>query len=460
MKKDSTRTRRDMWDQNDFEDLNSHSSGEPPQFDWMVNRKRAQEREQAERQPRPRPSERPQNGRERTTERRSRGGNPEPEPTRKRREPGKERGREKSSPDRNVKPRGQPPRQTSRERREPIPRKRRKPMSRFKRRTLMVLALVVMVLVTLFLAESLLLKVTAVQVTGDAPYTEEEIKDVCGYKTGDNLLFIPTKDREEKLLAQLPYIGKAKISRKLPGTVVINITTAQTVCAVETGGVWLLVSGEGKILEAVPAPGEGVMQVQGILPKNSQPGQPLEIEGAEAAKVFTTIMEKLVELDAEGFTRLDLSDLNNIRLWYQDRVECQLGNSAQLDYKLQSAHDLLTEKIGLDQRGVLKLGYLPEEHKSYFEAEDGSVPIPAPSASPNPASASPSPTPEPEGDGDWDPEPDYDGGSDEYGGDGYDDNDDEYYGGDTDGGDWDGEDWSGEDEDWTDPDEEGDGWEE
>ena len=240
---------------------------------------------------------------------------------------------------------------------------------------------------------------------------------------------------------------------------VIDITAAQAMCAIETGGVWLLASGGGKILETVPSPGEGVMQVQGFVPKNSQAGQMLESDNAEAAKAFRDIMGKLAEMEAEGFTRLNLTDLNNISLWYQDRVECQLGNTVQLDYKLQTAYGLLTEKIGLDQRGVLKLGYLPEERKSYFEAENGSAPIPEPTPTPDPAKASPSPEPEPEDEGGdtGDEEGGYeDGWSDEdWGG-------DENWGDEADWGDdadWDGEDWGG-DEDWADPDLGTDGWEE
>ena len=365
MREKTDRPRRELWDQNDFEDLNSHSSGEPPQFDWFVNRERILEEDRAAR--RSREGEAPPGRRERRASSREGARPREPASGRER------RGRAQPAPSQRKRPGGRPPSRERtakgpppprgggpRERREVQPRKRRKPMSLFKRRLLIVLTLLAMLLVTLFLAESLLLRVTAVQVTGDAPYAEEEIKEICGYKPGDNMLFLPIRDREQKLEAQLPYIGKAKISRKLPGTVVVDITAAQALCAVENAGIWLLASSEGKILESVPNPPEGVMQVQGILLKSSQPGQKLETERSEAGQAFGDIMEKLAELEAQDFTKLDLTDLNNIRLWYQDRVECQLGNTKQLDYKLQTAYGLLTDKIPLDQRGVLKLNYLPE----------------------------------------------------------------------------------------------------
>ena len=94
-------------------------------------------------------------------------------------------------------------------------------------------------------------------------------------------------------------------------------------------------------------------------------------------------------------TRLDLTDLYDIRLWYQDRVECKLGSTAELTYKLDFAYDALinptTEnKIGDKETGVLDLSYAADAHKAGFEA--GPV-DPAGSAS----SATASSTPEGEG---------------------------------------------------------------
>ena len=94
-------------------------------------------------------------------------------------------------------------------------------------------------------------------------------------------------------------------------------------------------------------------------------------------------------------TRLDLTDLYDIRLWYQDRVECKLGSTAELTYKLDFAYDALinptTEnRIGDKETGVLDLSYAADAHKAGFEA--GPV-DPAGSAS----SATASSTPEEEG---------------------------------------------------------------
>ena len=321
----------------------------------------------------------------------------------------------------------------------------------------MILGVLAMVGGTAFLAESLLLRVTEVQVTGDLIYAEADIKSVCGFSTGDNLLLIPAKDREEKLETQMPYIAKAKISRHIPGTVVIEITAAHPVCSMQSAGSWLLMSGSGKVLEALPAPKEGILQVTGLSPVNTQPGQIVVLEDKDAMQAFTEILEKIAELDAAGlFTRLVMTDLSDIRLWYQDRVECRLGDAAQLDYKLQTAYDLLQEEppkgIGQNQTGTLNLTEVPATRKSYFTEEavtpPGGVTVTPAPATPVPAAQtpqpSPSPTPEPETEeGGESPEEDEDWTEPEEG---------------QEEEDWDGG-WEEPDEDWTGPEEWEDGGE-
>lgn len=312
-------------------------------------------------------------------------------------------------------PRGRPAPQG---RRQPAERPRKKPMSLFKRRLLIVLVLLAMVLGTGFLAESLLLRVTDVRVTGDQVYAEEDVLRICGFKTGDNLLLIPASDREQKLETQLPYIAKAKITRRIPGTVKIEITAARGVCSLQVGPDWYVVTAGGKVLESRTEPMEGLMQVIGLTPKSARVGEKLELDNEEASRAFTELVSTIDKLGEDGqgadgrgaageFTKMDLTDLYDIRLWYQDRVECLLGSSNQLDYKVRTGYGNLTntEKgIGPEETGVLDLTYLPTKKASYFTAGEATVPVqptPGPdgtvpeAAGPESGGGEPAATPEP-----------------------------------------------------------------
>lgn len=258
-------------------------------------------------------------------------------------------------------------------RREP-PRKGHKPLGKTARRVTLLLAVLAMAAVTALLCVFLLFKVADIQVTGDLVYSQEEVLALCDYAIGDNLLFAPTQSQEERLESQLPYVEDAEVIKHFPNTLEIRITAAQTAASVSSGGGWLYVSSQGKILELGAEPAAATMQVTGFVSTATQPGQYLQAEDATALSALQEILTALTDREMiTQCTRLDLTDLYDIRLWYQDRVECKLGSTAGLTYKLDFAYDALinptTEnRIGDKETGVLDLSYAADAHKAGFEA--------------------------------------------------------------------------------------------
>ena len=258
-------------------------------------------------------------------------------------------------------------------RREP-PRKGRKPLGKTARRVTLLLAVLAMAAVTALLCVFLLFKVSSLQVTGDLVYSQEEVLALCDYAIGDNLLFAPTQSQEERLESQLPYVEDAQVIKHFPNTLEIRITAAQTAASVSSGGGWLYVSSQGKILELGAEPAAATMQVTGFVSTATQPGQYLQAEDATALSALQEILTALTDREMiTQCTRLDLTDLYDIRLWYQDRVECKLGSTAGLTYKLDFAYDALinptTEnRVGDKETGVLDLSYAADAHKAGFEA--------------------------------------------------------------------------------------------
>lgn len=275
--------------------------------------------------------------------------------------------------DRNRRPRATPERRPARppERRPVQPRKRsKKPISRGARKALSALVVLIMAGATALLAIFLLFKVTDIKVTGDVidGCQNSQIIEICGYKTGDNLIFISTCDREERLKAQLPYIGEAEISRHLPGTIEINLKAAQVSACVAVGSEWLYVNADGKILEKNTQPKEDVLQISGLTPLNSQPGEFVTVEDDNAQAAYTTVLSALDELGMIGeFTELDISDLSNITILYQDRIEFKLGIAVELKYKMDLGCRSVAE-LGSGEKGVMDLSYADETKRAIFTA--------------------------------------------------------------------------------------------
>lgn len=286
--------------------------------------------------------------------------------------------------------------------------KRPKKLSKGARRFITVSTFFVVILAALLLGVFLFFKVSDIEIKGDSIYSNEEILDVCGYHIGDNLFFLSTTDKEDKLKKELPYISEAKIKRKIPGTIEISITAGSAVSSIQNGSQYVYVDSKGKILEISDSAADSTMRVSGLKLENPTIGKALSFASEEtvssqtsselssssasqqstdeekstssitAASAYNEIVEKLVELDLlSQMTSLDLSNVHNIILVYQNRVEMKLGNAAELSYKLKFGANILTgyhtgtdgqnePYIGESEVGTLDLTNAKENNKVSF----------------------------------------------------------------------------------------------
>ncbi len=368
-----TRKQADPWEGYEFIDINSRSGEEPPR-PRTGPRQPASPRREARRTGRP-PAGRPSS--------RSTRGQPTREPPRRERpQRGSPRG-------------GSPPpgrRRPTQARERPAP---RKPLSKGARLFLLAFTLVCMVAITAFLCVFLLFKVRTIEITGDMVYEQSAIMEVCGYQEGDNLALLSTKDRERDLEEQLPYVENAQILRHFPSGLEIHITAAKKTACISSGGQWYVVSGKGKILEALSQPAEGVMQVTGLTLADPQVGGQVQVQEAPkeesstseegsssqeevqtntAQTAFFEILQVVDQWNAGSeFISLDMTDLYRITMNFQNRILFELGSTSGLDYKVDYGLRLVYEEMDSNDMGTLDLTLSSEAKKAFFEASNSSL---------------------------------------------------------------------------------------
>lgn len=92
--------------------------------------------------------------------------------------------------------------------------------------------------------------IRTITVSGDNPYGDAMIKNICGIRKGSNILFLSSEEIENRVEKELLYISECKIERKLPSSVIIKVKKADVLGVAEsTAGQWAVISTEGKILE-------------------------------------------------------------------------------------------------------------------------------------------------------------------------------------------------------------------
>lgn len=105
-------------------------------------------------------------------------------------------------------------------------------------------------------ALTMFFKANTLLVEGNSRYSDEEVIAATGVTAGDNLFLLNKHAIARQLVEQLPYIETVHIDRKLPDTLLINMTECTTTFALEGEGVFWLMSDSGKIVDTAEEPGE------------------------------------------------------------------------------------------------------------------------------------------------------------------------------------------------------------
>lgn len=255
------------------------------------------------------------------------------------------------------------------------------------------------IVLALTLGMSIFFKVENIYIAGMEKYTAWDIREASGIQEGDNLLTLGKAKVSGKIIAGLPYVEKVRVGIKLPDTVNIEVEESDITYAIqaEDSG-WWFINSQGRILEmttgiiaeyftkiegvriAVPVAGQqavasgtqntAVSETTGdAAAETGAPTAPIDTVNADDQ--LTVALAILQNLEKNGIvgevTGVNVADLYNLELTYEDRYQVLLGDSSQLDKKIRSMQEAVVQMSDY-QRGVLdtsftiwpdKVGYTP-----------------------------------------------------------------------------------------------------
>ena len=250
---------------------------------------------------------------------------------------------------------------------------------------LMKILIVVAVVVAFTLGISVFFKVEHVVVYGNKAYSAWTIQEAGGVETGTNLLSLNNTRACGKIMAALPYVDNVRIGIKLPDTVNIYVEEIDVAYAIQTqeGTHWLMTSG-GKVVEQIDSgTAKGYTMIEGVYLDSPVPGQqaraletvqettaetspgaggleetmPAVITGAARLDTVLTILRELERNDIVGeAASIDVSILNNIELWYGQRFQVKLGDSANMGIKISWMKSAVNQRSDYDM-GILDVSF-------------------------------------------------------------------------------------------------------
>lgn len=224
----------------------------------------------------------------------------------------------------------------------------------------MLAAVVTMVVLSL----TVFFPINNIVVRNPEPYEPSELVQKSGIKMGQNL-WLAGGQAEKNITKALPYISELKISRKLPGTIIITAEKAIAKYCFETTDGLYLCDLENKLLEKATSIPKGVIFIKGCTIKKTAPGNNVIIEDEQNQKLVEELLGALNQKNIVP-DEIDVKDSVAISFKIDGRFTVNLGSSAYLEGKLAHLKSML-EKIEDNRFGVINLSYwTPENLQGIF----------------------------------------------------------------------------------------------
>ena len=252
----------------------------------------------------------------------------------------------------------------------------KKKMSRrrkLKKHMLTILLAVVVMCVGLVLVFSLFFKINTVTISGDKVYSDKMVTEKSGINIGENLFKINETKLSEKLSKDLPYIKSVTIERKLPDTIIINVTAAKEVAAITTKKGFVLLDEAGKVLDKnASILKENVAVINNVKLKEYIEGEKVVLTDEKKTETLLKLFEAIKNADMLLLTEIDLKNINDIKIKYDDRITFEVGSLTNIETKLARGVAALEKEneINAYSEGTLDL---KTEPYVYFKSgsEDG-----------------------------------------------------------------------------------------
>ncbi len=233
--------------------------------------------------------------------------------------------------------------------------KRRKNNNRRRTRRILNLVLLLLVLTGVFLTLTFCFKCEQITVQGDSIYSDEQVIEATGIRTGRSLFWYLTSICENRVWRTLPYLESVQITRRLPHEFVITLEPASEYAAVPCGNEYYILSSSLKIVD-IRTDLAGMPVIVGLEPNAAQVGEYLTADNEIAVASTKTLMQALYNESLLGsVTLLDVTNSIDLRFVYENRIVAYLGTSESLEYKLAMFCEVVVNREQADFAGTVDL---------------------------------------------------------------------------------------------------------
>lgn len=218
----------------------------------------------------------------------------------------------------------------------------------------------ILTIVCVVLSLTVFFNIHTLSPSGSTLYTSEQILAAVNAKEGDNLLRLNTEKLEDKAMAVLTKADSVQIRRHFPDQLDIVVTDGEPVLQVSQDGAFYQFTEKGRLVGVTASAAVDAQVVVGPDVSGLSEGQylyNLPKEQQSTLSTWRTIKNELWDYSINDISAMDLGDELRLQLYYQNRIEVDLGTLTDMDAKMATLKAILYESgsIGVDETGRIDL---------------------------------------------------------------------------------------------------------
>lgn len=206
---------------------------------------------------------------------------------------------------------------------------------KIKRQRILFVAVIVIALVAICLFTPVF-GVTTITVKNNQIIDTQSIIRASGIKKGENVFRVNISDAE-KSVERLGHVEKAKVKRKFPTRIVIEVTESSEAAYIMFAGNYVAVDISGKVIEVLKASKVQADKpvITGMSLKKFEKGTVFTASEAKKGEFVTELLLSLKKNNLfADVKKIDISNLNNAKMTLNTETTVIVGDNSQLDYKM------------------------------------------------------------------------------------------------------------------------------
>ncbi len=207
------------------------------------------------------------------------------------------------------------------------------------------------IVIGVILSLTVLFKTEKIDVEGDVYYNQEQIEAFSNVNLQQNIFLGAWNSTPEEIVKNLPYVESANIGFAIPDTVTIKIKNAVPTYVVQDGSGWLIVSSKGRILDTTSDNSEGLIVLKCGEIQNKSKGEYIDFGDESVPEILDSVAKSFAANGVEKVAGFDISNLSQIIINYDNRIDINIGLPEDIDYKIKTAFTIINEKLDPNKTG-------------------------------------------------------------------------------------------------------------